>query len=56
MNKNILEYIGDMNDFVGENWEAFQDRMACLGFTEEQVDELSEELTEFIFNTDQQLR
>lgn len=52
MNKKMLEYIGDMNDFLGNNWEAFQEYMALLGFTEEQVDELSEELTEFLFNTD----
>ena len=56
MNKEILNYISDMNDFIGEHWTAFQYRMVEKGFTNEEVDELSEKLTEFLFNTDQQLR
>lgn len=56
MDKKILNYISDMNDFIGEYWAAFQYRMAEKGFTDEEVDELSEKLTEFLFNTDQQLR
>ena len=56
MDKEILNYIGDINDFVNEHWAAFYNRMIEKGFTDEEVDELSEKLTEFLFNTDQQLR
>jgi hypothetical protein len=44
----MLNYIGDMNDFIGDNWEAFQEKMAMLGFTEGQVDAMSEKLSEFL--------
>jgi hypothetical protein len=57
MEKRILNYIKDMNDFIGnKHWPAFQAGTAERGFTNEQVDELSEELGEFLFNTDQQLK
>ena len=34
MNKELLQYVSDINDFVGNNWDQFLDYMVDnLGFT-----------------------
>jgi len=49
MDKLLLAYISDINDFVGENWDQFLDSMVDnKGFTEEEVDELNERLAEYL--------
>jgi len=48
MDRELLNYIGDMDDFLGDNWEAFQEKMDMLGYTEAQVDAMSEKLNEFL--------
>ena len=37
-----------MDDFLGDNWEAFQEKMGMLGYTEAQVDAMSEKLSVFL--------
>ena len=48
VDRELLNYIGDMDDFLAENWENFQNRMAERGYTEGQVDAMSEKLSEFL--------
>lgn len=48
MNKLLLQYVSDIDDFVGENWDQFVDKMLEKGFTESQIDELNERLGEYL--------
>lgn len=49
MNKELLQYISDINDFVGVNWDQFLDYMVDnLGFTESQIDALNNRLAEYL--------
>ena len=49
MDRLLLQYVSDMDAFVGENWDLFVDKMLRnQGFTEEEVDELNERLGEYL--------
>jgi hypothetical protein len=49
MNKELLQYISDINDFAGENWDQFLDNMVDnLGFTESQIDRMNGKLGEYL--------
>ncbi len=37
-----------MNDFIGENWDSFLDKMEEKGFTEEQIDEFNGMIGEYL--------
>ena len=49
MNKELLTYISDMNDFVRNNWDQFLDYMVDnLGFTESQIDAMNNRIGEYL--------
>ena len=49
MDKLLLAYISDINDFVGNNWDQFLDNMIDnKGFTESQIDALNNRLAEYL--------
>ncbi len=45
---DILEIISDMEDFIGENFLAFQSRMQEKGFTKDDIKAMGEKLYEFL--------
>ena len=50
METDIMEIISDMEMFVAENWEAFKSFMTEKGFTDEDVEKMGEELSEYLEN------
>jgi len=45
---DIMEIISDMENFVAENWEAFKMHMIEKGFTDDDVEAMSDKLTEYL--------
>lgn len=50
MDEKILRIVADMSDFIGEFWSEFLNKMEEKGFTEAEVDEMNERLSEFLAN------
>lgn len=48
MEKELLQYVSDIDNFIGENWDQFVDKMSQIGFNEQQVNELNERLGEYL--------
>lgn len=48
METKLLQFIGTLNDFAGENWEDFLDFELTKGFSESNVDELAGMLAEYL--------
>jgi len=45
---DIMEIISDMEGFIAENWSIFKSHMIEKGFTDEDVENMGNKLTEYL--------